>query len=69
MVRRRYATRIIVPPLIPALKGRAEVRGRYAAQKRHLAGGPHAGKMPALPGKIYAEKLQCRDVPCTRIAC
>jgi hypothetical protein len=32
-VRRRYATQIIVSPLIPALKGRAIIRGRYAAQK------------------------------------
>jgi hypothetical protein len=31
LVRRRYATHIIVPPLIPALKGRAIVKGRYAA--------------------------------------
>jgi hypothetical protein len=33
LVRRRYATHIIVSPLIPALKGRAIIRGRYAAQK------------------------------------
>jgi hypothetical protein len=33
LVRRRYATHIIVPPLIPALKGRAKVKGCYAAQK------------------------------------
>jgi hypothetical protein len=30
-VKRRYATHIVVPSLIPALKGRAIVRGRYAA--------------------------------------
>jgi hypothetical protein len=33
LVRRRYATHIMVPPLIPALKGRAIIRDRYAAQK------------------------------------
>jgi hypothetical protein len=33
LVRRCYATHIIVPPLIPALEGRAIIRGRYAAQK------------------------------------
>jgi hypothetical protein len=33
LVRRRDATHNVVSPLIPALKGRAKVRGRYAAQK------------------------------------
>jgi hypothetical protein len=33
LVRRRYATYMIVSPLFPTLKGRAKVRGRYAAKK------------------------------------
>jgi hypothetical protein len=50
LVRRRYATHNIVSPLIPALKGRAIVRGRYAAEKLC----PHAGETPALlPSPIY----------------
>jgi hypothetical protein len=33
LVRRRYATHNAIPPLVPALKGRAKIRGRYAAKK------------------------------------
>jgi hypothetical protein len=55
MVRRRYATHFTIALLIPALKGRAKFRGRYAAQK-HVESGvlPAANDVSLLRGpKTY----------------
>jgi hypothetical protein len=44
LVKRRYATHIIISLLIPALKGRAKFKGCYAAQKTiRRAGRPRSG--------------------------
>jgi hypothetical protein len=43
LVRRRYATHNVVSPLVPALKGRAKVRGPLRGPKTYAALGENTG--------------------------